>query len=411
MINKHMLGNLPFMSDDIFLRENNPLTSIIILCYNSLQDTTKPCLESILRHTEAGVYEVILVDNASTDGTVDYLCDFDARYAHVTLCLNATNKGFAGGNNEGLRVANGEYIILLNNDTLVMPGWLDQLLRLLRENCEIGLVGPVSNSVGNEQRVLLEGLNETNYVDLAHTYTEGQKGIWFQTEKLGFFCVAMRSTLLKEIGLLDEQFGLGMFEDDDYCLRVKNTGYILAVAEDCFVYHKGSVSFKKLASDTYNELFARNLTLFFKKHQKIWTYTEIAMAIWVRLKIDIIDLIQINNPLAERISVRLTLMDDAIFQANQMEIINTELDGYSNAKHIVDQKHHELMVMSDWASSLKEQNDDLQAQLSEKHKQIVELSDLVSSIKVQNAKLANDLAHIKSSPIYGLMRFFVRKAN
>ena len=217
--------------------------SIVVLCYNGLEETTRPCLKSLIKNTPADSYELIVVDNASADGTAAHLKTFAAQHSHVRLQLNDTNKGYAVGNNDGIKLAQGQYIVLLNNDTLVPNGWLDRLLRLFNDQPSVGLVGPVTNSAGNEQRIELAGLNENNYAEIAGAYIERQKNVWFTTEKLGFFCVAMRRTLPEKIGLLDEKFGIGMFEDDDYCIRAKQAGFTLAVVEDCFVYHKGSVSF------------------------------------------------------------------------------------------------------------------------------------------------------------------------
>lgn len=341
-----------------------PLTSIVILTYNGLEETTKPCLESVLRNTPPDAYELVLVDNASTDETAKFLEGFAAKHGHVTICLNETNKGYAGGNNDGLRLATGEYVVLLNNDTLVFPGWLKCLLRFLEEKEDFGLVGPVTNSVGNEQRIDIEGLTEANFEDFALAYTKRQCGVWFQTEKLGFFCMAMRRSLLKEIGYLDERFGIGMFEDDDYCLRVRKAGYKLAVVEDCFVFHKGSASFKKLSTDTYVDLFLRNRKLFFEKHDLLWAYSDISKAVWAKLKADIAELAKVHSPAAERLRCRLALMDDALAQVHQAEVQNTDLGGQSVAEKIIAQKHRQLMEISDWATQLKNQNDEMAHQLS-----------------------------------------------
>ncbi len=211
--------------------------SIVVLCYNGLEETTRPCLESIIKNTPADSYELIVVDNASADGTAGYLKTFAAQHTHVRLQLNDTNKGYAGGNNDGIKLAQGQYIVLLNNDTLVPEGWLDRLLKLFNEQPGVGLVGPVTNSAGNEQCIELDGLNEKNFEEIASAYVERQKGAWFITEKLGFFCVAMRHTLPEKIGYLDEKFGIGMFEDDDYCVRAMAAGFKLRVALDSFVRH------------------------------------------------------------------------------------------------------------------------------------------------------------------------------
>ena len=241
--------------------------SIVVLCYNGLEETTRPCLESIIASTPIDDYELIIVDNASLDGTAKYLQAFAAQHTNVRIQLNNNNKGYAGGNNDGIRLAKGQYIVLLNNDTLVPVGWLDQLLKLFNKQSGVGLLGPVTNSAGNEQRIELKGLNEKNFEKVSEAYIEQQRGVWYPTEKLGFFCVAMRRTVLDKIGYLDEKFGIGMFEDDDYCVRAKKAGFILAIVEDCFVYHKGSMSFNKLTGASYLELFEKNKAYFRKKHR------------------------------------------------------------------------------------------------------------------------------------------------
>jgi GT2 family glycosyltransferase len=295
--------------------------SIIVLCYNGLQEATIPCVESILRNTPHDRYELIIVDNASTDGTQNYLRQLAITQHQIKLCLNKTNRGFAGGNNDGIRLAKGAFLVLLNNDTLVPPGWSNALINLLIGRKDVGLVGPVTNSAGNEQRVDLSGLNERNFAAIAKGYTDRQQGVWFTTERLGFFCVAMRRTLVQSVGFLDEQFGIGMFEDDDFCLRVKKAGYKLAVVEDSFVYHKGSVSFCKLAAAEYRVLFERNKSYFFTKHGVNWTFSEIAFMYWEKFHGDfqaIKATCQID-PALERILTRWENFRHLLVQIHQAE--------------------------------------------------------------------------------------------
>ena len=101
--------------------------SVIVLTYNQLEDT-KVCLQSIEKYTETP-YELLLVDNASTDGTVEYLRAFAEVRAHVKLVLNNENHGFSKGNNIGMAVARGAYYVLLKNDTIVTRGWLNAARR------------------------------------------------------------------------------------------------------------------------------------------------------------------------------------------------------------------------------------------------------------------------------------------
>ena len=135
-----------------------PTVSVVVLCYNGLKDLTKPCIESLIQCTKVN-YEIIIVDNASTDGTAQYLRELEAKSQNICIQLNSENRGYAGGNNVGIKSARGEIVILLNNDTLLTPGWLDKLRDFIVSHPTVGLVGPVTNSAGNEQRIDLIGLN------------------------------------------------------------------------------------------------------------------------------------------------------------------------------------------------------------------------------------------------------------
>lgn len=213
--------------------------SIVIVTYNGLRELTAPCLESIFKNTPGSDYEVIVVDNASTDGTRDYLKKLSEEEPRLTIVLNNLNRGFAGGNNDGIRISRRENIVLLNNDTLVTKGWLSGLLNMLDSDPSIGLAGPVSNSVGNEQQIFIEASEPEDIIKEASRWCDMASGDTFETEMLGFFCVAMRRSVVEKVGVLDEGFGLGYFEDDDYCMRVKRAGYALVCVEGVFVYHRG----------------------------------------------------------------------------------------------------------------------------------------------------------------------------
>jgi GT2 family glycosyltransferase len=353
-------------------------TSIIVLCYNSLEETTRPCLESIVKNTLTGEYELIVIDNASSDGTPEYLQEFSKGHANVKIQLNDVNKGYAGGNNNGIALANSEYIVLLNNDTLVPAGWLDRLLFLFQNHPNIGLIGPVTNSAGNEQRIELDKLNENNYEAISGEYIKRQSGVWFESEKLGFFCVAIRRSVVEKIGLLDENFGIGMFEDDDYCIRAKKAGFTLAVAEDCYVFHKGSVSFGKMAVENYRQLFDKNRQYFYEKHQQAWLFSDIAMRGWLCLKRDLMTIRNdevLDNALC-RLVVRLTNVENAIYQMRQVESQFTKIG----------------------ESTL------LSIQIAEKHKLLMEMSNWASGLNADNSRMSEELNNIKNSKLYPLLK-------
>ena len=118
----------------------------------------------MLKHTRAP-YELILVDNASTDGTVEYLASVASEVNHrdteaqrrVVVIRNETNRGFAAGCNQGLGRARGEYLVLLNNDTVVTPNWLEGLIALaLADWPKIGMTGPVTSWAAAPQQVAID---------------------------------------------------------------------------------------------------------------------------------------------------------------------------------------------------------------------------------------------------------------
>lgn len=231
--------------------------SIIVVTYNNLE-LTRQCLFSIINDTTYPNYEIIIVDNHSGDGTQDFLNDFATGRPNVSLVFNNDNLGFAAANNQALRVASGDFLILLNNDTVVTAGWIDGLLRHLRDE-SIGLVGPVTNSIGNEAKIDVSYTDIGQMPDFAETYVSQRRGIAFDIGMLAMFCVAFRRDTFERVGYLDERFGIGMFEDDDYSKRVRQHGHRLVCAEDVFIHHYGQASFGKLIDNgEYDELWKKN---------------------------------------------------------------------------------------------------------------------------------------------------------
>lgn len=238
--------------------------SIVLVTYNNLNLTIQ-CVNSILRNTTWPNYQLIVVDNGSEDGTGDYLERLRQEVPTAKVILNPDNRGFAAANNQGLREADGDILLLLNNDTVVPDGWLDPLVRHLSDP-SIGLIGPVTNAVGNEAKIEVSYTDIQQMQDFADRYTEAHKGQSFDISMLAMFCVAFRRGILEEVGYLDEAFGIGMFEDDDYSRRVQAAGYRTVCAEDAFIHHYGQASFRKLiASGEYQALWDKNQAYFESK--------------------------------------------------------------------------------------------------------------------------------------------------
>jgi glycosyltransferase involved in cell wall biosynthesis/Flp pilus assembly protein TadD len=231
------------------------LASVIILCCNQL-DFTRLCLESVLCHTRAP-YELILVDNGSTDGTPAYLEDLRGRPGpeRVVVIRNEANRGFPAGCNQGLAEARGEYLVLLNNDTIVTAGWLDGLVRLaLHDWPHTGLAGAVTSYASGPQEIPVSYRSLEELDAFAARRRQEYAGRALEVDRLIGFCLLLRRDVVQAIGPLDEQFGLGFFDDDDLGVRARAAGYRLAVALDVFVHHFGSRTFLGLGVDCHRQL-------------------------------------------------------------------------------------------------------------------------------------------------------------
>jgi GT2 family glycosyltransferase/glycosyltransferase involved in cell wall biosynthesis len=243
--------------------------SIIIVTWNNIE-LTRQCVDSVLRDETWCSYELIIVDNASSDGTIEYLQALADKETRVKLVLNAENQGFAAANNAGLRVASdSEFVVLLNNDTVVPRGWLARLLRHVRKP-DVGMVGPVTNWSGNESMIPVTYHDMGDMEAFALVRSAEHAGEVTDLNTLAMFCVAMRRTVVHQIGPLDERFGVGMFEDDDYAHRVRQAGYRVICAEDVFVHHQGSASFSKLSEAEYRNLFESNKRRYEEKWGEPW---------------------------------------------------------------------------------------------------------------------------------------------
>ncbi len=242
--------------------------SIIVVTYNNVELTQK-CIDSILQKTAYPNYEIIIVDNKSTDNTKEYLKELIKKYDNIKIILNDENTGFARGNNIGIQKADGEFIVLLNNDTVVTRGWITGLIKHLSD--EIGMVGPITNSIGNEAMINVDYLDIADMDLFALKYTTQNFGkINKEIPVLAMFCVALRRSTIEEVGMLDESYGVGMFEDDDYSYAIRSKGYKIACAEDVFIHHFGRASFKKLDDKVYKNIFETNKSIFENKWGVMW---------------------------------------------------------------------------------------------------------------------------------------------
>jgi len=294
------------ISGSIVAGKNQTLVSIIILAHNQIEYTRK-CLDSIFKYTDVP-FELIAIDNGSTDGTLRYLEDIKEGRVEIggwrvrvdeegevradkvrsgkgkrkrrerteikefackqfKVIRNEKNLGFASGNNQGMAEARGDYLLLMNNDVVVTSGWLERMIAVAERKPEIGIVGPVSNYVSGPQWVKevaydprsLEGLDQ-----FAQRYAQNRNGHAKPFWRVVGFCMLIKRAVVEKIGGLDGRYGLGNFEDDDFSLRATLAGFESWIAEDCFVHHFGSRTFTGARID-YNKSLNENWEIFKKK--------------------------------------------------------------------------------------------------------------------------------------------------
>ncbi len=239
-------------------------TSIIILTHNKL-DYTKLCIESIRLYTNPDCYELIVVDNASTDGTKDWLLI----QSDIITILNETNVGFPKGCNQGINIASGDSILLLNNDTIATPNWLNNMVTCLYSSELIGAVGPVTNNCGYYQRINTTYSTVEEMQQFAKDFNKLDQAKWEYSLKLIGFCMLIKREVCEKVGILDERFTPGNFEDDDYSFRIWSAGFKLIICRDTFIHHFGSISFRE-NSKSFMELLNSNE----KKFEEKWGFNS-----------------------------------------------------------------------------------------------------------------------------------------
>ena len=234
-----------------------PAVSIIIPTFNKL-DLTQQCVASIREYTDIP-HELLIVDNGSSDGTAAW-----AQAEGLAVIANEENLGFPRACNQGMRAADGAYLLLLNNDTVVSPGWLELLVAHAEGDPTAGLVGPSTNFAVSCQKVPARYACRDEFLAFAAQLSRTEAGAAVSVTRLVGLCLLIPRRVVQAVGLLDERFGLGNFEDDDYCLRVRMAGFRLLWAKDVFIHHEGHQSFRELG-EGFQRILDTNERLFREK--------------------------------------------------------------------------------------------------------------------------------------------------
>lgn len=235
-------------------------TSIIILSFNT-KDTTKMCLDFLFENCNREEIEVIVVDNASVDDSVEML----KNYPGIKLIENAENRGFPGGCNDGIASADkNNDILLLNSDALLLPNSLFWLKMGLYEAKEVGCTGSVTNYAGNYQMIAMDGPADETVYHLAQRINLPMECPYSQKIFLIGFSMLIKKEAMDKVGVLDERFNPGNFEDTDYGIRMIEAGFKMMLCKNSFVYHFGHKSFEILET-SYKQHMDDRLVKFIEK--------------------------------------------------------------------------------------------------------------------------------------------------
>lgn len=228
--------------------KDKKMTSIIIPVRYRV-DLTRVCVDSILAYTKN--YELILIQEGEDKDMTELLQSYQVKFKQ-----NTAPKGFAGALNTGLRMAdkNTDYYCFLNNDTVVTPGWLDNMIKAFDDDKEIGLVSPTFTGTSSRQSVEWNDGREFDYI--------------YDSLRLMGVCFLIPKPVMDKVGEWDERFGLGGEEDYDMCVRISNAGYTLCIARKSFIYHYGGASFKELYKGDLNQCLNHAKENFLKLEEK-----------------------------------------------------------------------------------------------------------------------------------------------
>ena len=243
--------------------------SLVVLSFKRYDTTTGPCLATLGEALTDPRIELILVDNGSNDGTAEQCAAWAVLHPGAHYLPMPTNLGFAGGMNVGVGVANGEWVCLVNSDTLFPPGAIDALLAsLARVPGKVAMLGPVTNAAGNGQRLLLPRVAMERVVEAGAKAMRWPTGLFPPSYRTDFFCVAIQRSVWQQLGGLDTSFGLGYFEDFDFSLRLRAIGREQVIAEDVFIAHVGSATFAGMGA-AQRDLMCRNRGLLRDRHPQV----------------------------------------------------------------------------------------------------------------------------------------------
>lgn len=241
-----------------------------MLNWNQEADTLE-CLDSLAEITYPN-FTIFLVDNGSTDGSAEAISQWTRNGRQVELIRNERNLGFISGSNVGIRAAlkeNTDYLFLLNNDTVVTPGFLQVLVDVAERSTDTGVVGPKIYQYGSDRMLDSAGTRTVEWLAQGFLRGHGETdcGQYDREEEVPYItgtALLIKRTVVERIGLMDEDY-FNYFDDFDWGCRARRAGYRLDYVPKSVIFHKGSMAIK-FGSPFYRYHMIRSRVLFARKH-------------------------------------------------------------------------------------------------------------------------------------------------
>lgn len=242
-----------------------PVLSLVVLGYRNFDAVTKNCLESLLPWAGSAAVEIWVVDNGSPDDSAAKTRAWCDAHPGFRCLISEKNLGFAGGMNWGASHAQGDWLLLVNNDTVFPALALDALQRVVQSSPpQVAMLGPVTNAAGNGQRLWKPDADHAEWLQIGKQLHENPTHQLMPAYRSDFFCIAIKRAVWEQLGGLDTVFGLGYYEDFDFSLRLRHAGFEQKITEDVFVLHAGSATFQ--GTKEARALIKKNKKLLQNKH-------------------------------------------------------------------------------------------------------------------------------------------------
>ncbi len=251
--------------------------SVTIVNYNT-KDLLKQCIKSIYNTTKEITFEIIVVDNASTDGSVEML---KKEFPDVKVIANKENLFFTRAHNQALRISKGRYLMILNSDTVILDGAFDKIVKFMDEHPECGACGP--KLVGPDMKhqwsgekfptllyaffdvLLLNTIFPKNPVKSKRLQRTWNRNTTTEVDTVSGACMLVRKNVIDKVGILDENF-LSYWEEIDWCKRIKDNGWKIFFISDAVIIHFWEISMNKHGKEKKERIFYNSMLYYYKKH-------------------------------------------------------------------------------------------------------------------------------------------------